>query len=156
MEKYIHALDKVYQKKHPGSSRDPAVDKHFRSGVELGIGIGNLILSATPHRILALIKLVGYSGDRGTGIRFLTNMGGWNDKAGPSVSAADEGLRRPIADIALLVMHLIASILIFDGVSPTAAAGIVEWNSARFPNGPFYLMAEARLNLIRLVHFFRS
>ena len=56
---------------------DPSIDSHFRSGVYLGVGMCNLILSMMPGKLMALVELFGYKGDRKVGLELLMKAGGW-------------------------------------------------------------------------------
>lgn len=60
---------------------DTSIDSHFRSGVYLGVGMSNLILSMMPSRLLALIELFGYKGDRQIGLQTLYKAGGWTQES---------------------------------------------------------------------------
>jgi hypothetical protein len=66
---------------------DSSIDSHFRSGVYLGVGLSNLVLSMMPSRLLALIELFGYRGDRQIGLQMLYKAGGWTKESDePSIS----------------------------------------------------------------------
>jgi hypothetical protein len=56
---------------------DPSIDLHFRSGVYLGVGMCNIILSMMPGRLMTLVELFGYKGDRKIGLELLMKAGGW-------------------------------------------------------------------------------
>ena len=56
---------------------DPSIDSHFRSGVYLGVGTCNLILSMMPGKLMTLVELFGYKGDRKAGLELLMKAGGW-------------------------------------------------------------------------------
>lgn len=58
---------------------DPSIDPHFRSGVYLGIGMSNIILSLMPGKLATLVELFGYKGDRKLGLKLLMRAGGWGD-----------------------------------------------------------------------------
>ena len=80
--KYVEEMDAAAK-----GAEDPSIDADFRSGVYLGVGLSNLILSMMPSRLLSLIELFGYKGDRHTGLRLLYKAGGWTKEAEePSVS----------------------------------------------------------------------
>jgi hypothetical protein len=67
---------------------DKSIDIHFRSGVYLGNGASNLILSLMPGKLQTLVELFGYKGDRRLGLELLAKPGGWTEKTTePSVSA---------------------------------------------------------------------
>jgi hypothetical protein len=55
----------------------PSIDPHFRSGVYLGLGMSHLVLSMMPGKLLALVELFGYKGDRKFGLELLERAGGW-------------------------------------------------------------------------------
>jgi hypothetical protein len=134
---------------HPPES--PKVDKHFRSGVYLGAGMSTLILSLLPARLLNIIELFGYAADRAEALELLGRAGGWgkprphaaftsdddgtHEDAGPTVSTEQEGVRRAICDMALLIFHLVLSSFTFDGVDTHMAARVVSWNLKRYPDG---------------------
>lgn len=46
-----------------------------------------------------------------------------------------EGVRRTICDICLLIFHLVLSSFTFDGVDITMAQKILDWNLRRYPSG---------------------
>ena len=58
---------------------DPSIDRHFRSGVYLGIGMSNIILSLMPGKLATLVELFGYKGDRTLGLKMLMRAGGWGE-----------------------------------------------------------------------------
>lgn len=48
---------------------------------------------------------------------------------------ADEGVRRSICDMSLLMFHLFLSSFTHDGVDVMMAQKIVDWNLKRYPEG---------------------
>lgn len=58
---------------------DPSIDPHFRSGVYLGIGMSNIILSLMPGKLATFAELFGYKGNRMFGLKMLTRAGGWGE-----------------------------------------------------------------------------
>lgn len=52
-----------------------------------------------------------------------------------SIRIGDEGVRRTICDIVLLIFHLVLSSFTFDGVDIAMAQKILDWNLKRYPNG---------------------
>lgn len=83
--KFLEEVDAAAQAQ--GKAEDTSIDSHFRSGVYLGVGMSNLVLSMMPSRLLALIELFGYKGDRHVGLEMLYKAGGWTqDSDEPSVS----------------------------------------------------------------------
>lgn len=87
---YLDAVDAEYTTAQ-GSSKpldDPAVDTHFRSGVYLGVGMCNIVLSLMPGKLMTLVELFGYHGDRKVGLDMLMRAGGWEEGAEePKVAA---------------------------------------------------------------------
>ncbi|KAF8057392.1 hypothetical protein FPV67DRAFT_1527200 [Lyophyllum atratum] len=129
---------------------DPSVDAHFRSGVYLGNGLCNVVLSLIPGKLATIVELFGYKGDRTLGLDLLMRAGGWNEEGSePGVGTVDEGVRRVLSDMALLVFHLVLSNFTVEGVDISVAKKIVEWNIKRYPNGVFFLFGAGRLALQR-------
>ncbi|KAF8070007.1 hypothetical protein FPV67DRAFT_1753952 [Lyophyllum atratum] len=137
---------KTTRKKPP---QDPTIDAHFRSGVYLGVGMCNIILSLMPGKLATLVELFGYKGDRALGLDMLMRAGGWDDEEGGPISTKDEGVRRTICDMALLIFHLVLSSFTVEGVDIRVAGRVLEWNLKRYPNGVFFLFGAGRLALHR-------
>jgi hypothetical protein len=132
---------------------DPSIDCHFRSGVYLGIGMSNIILSLMPGKLATLVELFGYKGDRKLGLKSLMRAGGWGDGQQvvepselphlilfsilnpTSAGIAEEGVRRTICDMSLLIFHLVLSSFTFDGVDIAVAQRVLDFNMKRYPNG---------------------
>lgn len=82
--RYLEAVDAAYAAAHANDDasdrllEDPSIDVHFRSGVYLGVGMSHLILSLMPARLLAIVELFGYRGDRKEALRLLDRAGGWD------------------------------------------------------------------------------
>ncbi|KAJ8509486.1 hypothetical protein ONZ45_g8372 [Pleurotus djamor] len=153
-EKYRLSAQEASSPTSPSSesapTEDPSIDAHFRSGVYLGVGLSNIILSLMPSKILSIVELFGYKGDRKFGLHVLMKTGGWTKGVSePSVSAADEGARRTICDMALLIFHLVLSSFTFECIDVSIAQTILEWNLKRYPNGVFFLFGAGRLALVR-------
>ena len=117
---------------------DDSLDPHWRSGVLLGMGVSNLVLSLLPGRVISIAELFGYKGDRKVGLDLLMRAGGWTkDSSEPSVSIEEEGLRRSLCDMYLLLFHLVLSAFTFTGVDLEMAETILNWNLKRYPAGMF-------------------
>lgn len=68
---------------------DKSIDQHFRSGVYLGVGMCNLILSLMPGKLATFVELFGYKGDRHAGLELLLKAGGWKeDKDEPEINTS--------------------------------------------------------------------
>ena len=84
--KYLEEVDAAARASGKGTE-DTTIDPDFRSGVYLGVGLSNLILSMMPSRLLSLIELFGYKGDRHVGLKLLYKAGGWTQESDePSIS----------------------------------------------------------------------
>ena len=162
--KYLEAMDADAADKGKGPE-DTSIDPDFRSGVYLGVGLSNLILSLMPSRLLTIVELFGYKGDRHAGLAYLQRAGGWTAESdipsvglGTSISihssapqrtsadphrlrhatcvgVAQEGVRRAICDMSLLIFHLVLSSFTFEGVDISMAQKILNYHITRYPNG---------------------
>lgn len=98
MHTYLEAIDAEAVAKGEGPI-DKSVDSDFRSGVYLGMGVVHLVLSFLPGRVIPILELFGYKGDRSAGLAMLAKCGGWTkDSKEPSVSREQEGLRRSLCE----------------------------------------------------------
>jgi len=83
--RFLETVDAEAEARGEGPE-DKSIDAHFRSGVYLGVGMTNLILSLMPTKLLTIVELFGYRGDRKAGLAALAKAGGWaSDSAEPSV-----------------------------------------------------------------------
>ncbi|KAI8919833.1 hypothetical protein DFJ77DRAFT_450115 [Powellomyces hirtus] len=64
------------------------VDEHFVSGVLLGVGSFNVVLSMLPAKVLRLFELIGFSGDRDFGLSRLEIGGMWDVRDRSALAAA--------------------------------------------------------------------
>lgn len=94
--KYVEAMDADAQAKGKGPE-DTSIDADFRSGVYLGVGLSNLMLSMMPSRILTIVELFGYKGDRHAGLAYLQKAGGWTSDL--DVPSVDLGANIRLSDI---------------------------------------------------------
>jgi len=155
---YLDAMDAEAAAKGLGAI-DTSIDEHFRSGVYLGVGMCNIVLSLIPGKLATLVEMFGYKGDRKVGLEMLMKAGGWvegEDEPRITVgerlvfvslkkhrffdrhslfSPAMEGLRRSICDMCLLIFHLVLSTFTFEGTDINTASKILNWNLKRYPNG---------------------
>ena len=69
---------------------DPSINSHFRSGVYLGVGMCNIVLSMIPGKLMTLVELFGYKGDRKVGLELLMKTGGWvEDSEDPEIGTGE-------------------------------------------------------------------
>ncbi|THH15435.1 hypothetical protein EW146_g5037 [Bondarzewia mesenterica] len=91
--KYIDAMDAEAQARGEGPE-NKSIDAHFRSGVYLGVGLSNIILSLMPAKLLTIVELFGYKGDRHAGLALLEKAGGWTTASSePGISQGWSGIR---------------------------------------------------------------
>ncbi|KAG2117585.1 hypothetical protein DEU56DRAFT_761371 [Suillus clintonianus] len=108
-----------------------------------------LVLSMMPAKLLPLMELFGYKGDRKFGSELLERAGGVFELLDGAHNVYAEGVRRAICDMSLLIFHLVLSAFTFEGVDVRKAARVLEWNLKRYPNGVFFLFGAGRLALVR-------
>lgn len=84
--KYVHTMDAESIAKG-GPPEDPSIDAHFRSGVYLGAGMTTLILSLMPAKLLTIVEMFGYRGERSEALELLGRAGGWSKESDePAIS----------------------------------------------------------------------
>lgn len=129
--------------------RDKSIDEDFRSGVFLGNGLISLILGLLPGKILKVMDVFGYTGDTHTGLETLMEAGGWVQKGSqkkPKVSIEDEGIRRAVCDMGILLFHLVISVFVpVTGVDIQFADRVLHYYLDRYPRGVFFLYFSGRL-----------
>lgn len=82
--------------KHRKNWESPESNMHFESGVKMGMGTFNLMISLLPQRVIKLLEFIGFSGNKAKGLADL--MAGYE---------MTEGLRRNLSIMTLLGFHLI-------------------------------------------------
>lgn len=133
--KWLEEADAAAQAAGKGPE-DTKIDAHLRSGIYLGVGMSHVILSLLPSRLMSLIELFGYKGDRHLGLKTLYRAGGWTAESDePGVSSENEGVRRTICDMALVIFHLFLSAFTFEGVDMRMAEKILNYHIKRYPDG---------------------
>ena len=87
--KYLKTMDEEASSRGDGPE-DKSIDSDFRSGVYLGVGTSNIMLSLMPARVVSLMEVFGYKGDRDFGLSLLARAGGWTeDSLTPSISIGE-------------------------------------------------------------------
>ncbi|XP_020284441.1 tetratricopeptide repeat protein 39B-like [Pseudomyrmex gracilis] len=112
---------------------------HFESGVRMGIGAFNLMISLLPARVIKLLEFIGFSGDKDYGLAEL--KAGYNEK---------RGLRQLLCVMTLLSYNLIETFLL------SHSDGDLEWceqvleeQLSLYPNGAWFLFFKGRLELTK-------
>lgn len=129
------------------------IDDHFTSGVALGIGCFNLMLSLLPPNVLKVVEFIGFTSNREYGLKQLESIGGWEpyhkdaDLPLPEKQGPDEGLRRQFCDMALIMYHVViaSSIPVADG-DISFAEDILNYNLEIYPDGVLFLYFSGKLN----------
>ncbi|VDL90769.1 unnamed protein product [Schistocephalus solidus] len=93
---------KIHTNKDWGNSPSRAA---FDCGVHMGVGAFNLLLSLLPSRVLSLLEIVGFSGNRDVGLKLL--------REGAKIR---DGVRDPLCTLIILVYDLYATQMI--GIQP--------------------------------------
>ncbi|XP_054281033.1 tetratricopeptide repeat protein 39B-like isoform X2 [Macrosteles quadrilineatus] len=118
---------------------DEAHKVHFESGVRMGIGAFNLMISLLPSRIIKLLEFIGFSGSKEVGLKEL-HMG----------YELKQGLRHVLSVMTLLSYHLI--IVYFLGHSDgdlELCDQILKAQLKLYPEGAWFLYFKGRLELMK-------
>ncbi|XP_047123954.1 tetratricopeptide repeat protein 39B isoform X1 [Hydra vulgaris] len=119
---------------NPFSLKGSSTRADFESGVEMGMGTFNLLLSLLPPRVLKLLEWVGFSGDKEQGLFLLDK--GCNSK----------GLRDAMCGITLLGFHLVVSPLLGIGDSDISySSKHLSRYMETYPNSSLFLYFSGRL-----------
>ncbi|CDW97623.1 hypothetical protein [Sporisorium scitamineum] len=147
--KFVEAVDAEAEEAEVSGKRHNVIhlDQDFRSGIYLGNAVCSLVLSLLPKNTLKIMEGFGFVGDRKFSLDLFARAGGWSKtKPLPTISADEEGVRRPLCDIAILMYHLwVSSYIPVTELDFEFADKVLSWNLVRFPNGIFYLFWSARL-----------
>ncbi|XP_063995679.1 tetratricopeptide repeat protein 39B-like [Diachasmimorpha longicaudata] len=108
---------------------------HFESGVRMGIGTFNLMISLLPGRVIKLLQFIGFSADKEYGLRELQL--GYNEK---------RGMRQVLCVITLLSYHLIVTFILShtDGDLDFCKEALDEQLDL-YPNSVWFLFFKGRL-----------
>ncbi|KAI5609288.1 tetratricopeptide repeat protein 39B [Silurus asotus] len=110
----------------------------FESGVKLGIGSFNLMLSLLPGRILRLLEFIGFSGNREFGLAQLRE------------GAASYSLRSILCVLTLLLYHTYVCLILGTGEGNLVEAeALLEPYLDKFPKGSIILFYTARIAVLR-------
>ncbi|KAL3115831.1 hypothetical protein niasHT_007131 [Heterodera trifolii] len=134
-------------------SSNPSLRRQFEAGIRAGFGLFNVMLSAMPTRVSALLQLVGFSGDRDFGMSELVSVCPFFLPFEcrffqQSASMADT-LRAPLAAMVLISYQLFLAHLL-DGCPPDLAlcSQLLAPLVRQFPNGAVVLFLRARFHLV--------
>ncbi|XP_017853629.1 tetratricopeptide repeat protein 39B isoform X3 [Drosophila busckii] len=113
---------------------------HFDSGVHMGIGTFNLMISMLPARILKVLQFIGFSSSRNTGLKELQK------------GYQENGLRQILCALSLLGFHLMVVPMLSERQCLSdldLCDKIVMAQLSKFPNGVWMLFFKGRLELIK-------
>ena len=141
------ANEAVEQANRDGRPSTKAADQDLRSGVYFGMGCCMLVLSLLEPRMLRFMEGVGFAADRRQALRLFERAGGWTrDEVEPRIGVPQEGMRRPLCDLALLLYHLVIPTSVpLPDVDLSQADRVLSWNLHRFPQGTFFLFFSSLL-----------
>lgn len=112
---------------------------HFESGVRLGIGAFNLLISHLPTRIIKLLEFIGFSGSKERGLKELHLGYGLTD-----------GIRNILSVLALLTYHLIVLYVVSHSDGDLEfCEEILRTQLMLYPDGAWFLYFKARLEFMR-------
>ncbi|XP_068206005.1 tetratricopeptide repeat protein 39B-like isoform X2 [Palaemon carinicauda] len=119
-------------------SKDP--DKmHFESGVRMGVGAFNLMISQLPQKILKLLEFVGFSGNKHLGLAELERG-----------FFLEGSLRRVLCALVLLGYHLIATYVLGTAEGDLEMAQVILDDHLKlYPNGAWFLFFAGRLEFVK-------
>ncbi|KAK3090745.1 hypothetical protein FSP39_014266 [Pinctada imbricata] len=123
-------------------NRDFTMDQekvHFESGVKMGIGGFNLMISLLPSKILKLLEFVGFSGNKRHGLR---NLKDGSDNL--------NSLRGPLCSIVLIAYHTVVCYVLglADG-DIDLADQLLQPCLKDYPKGALFLFFAGRIEEVR-------
>ncbi|KAJ9589484.1 hypothetical protein L9F63_017301 [Diploptera punctata] len=118
---------------------DEGHKKHFESGVRLGMGMFNIMISLLPSRIIKLLEFIGFSGNKQIGLNDL--------KAGYNVPP---NLRHIVCAMALLGFHLgMECAVCHEETDIIFCEDILKKCLQLYPQGMLFLYFNGRMELIK-------
>lgn len=112
---------------------------HFESGVRMGVGAFNLMISQLPQKILKLLEFVGFSGNKHLGLKELERG-----------FFLEGSLRRVLCALVLLGYHLIATYVLGTAEGDLEMAQVILDDQLKlYPNGAWFLFFAARLEYVK-------
>ncbi|KAH3695481.1 hypothetical protein DPMN_082941, partial [Dreissena polymorpha] len=112
---------------------------HFESGVKMGVGSFNLMISLLPSKIMKLLEFVGFSGNKQLGLKELEHG-----------SSLFTSLRGPLCSIILIAYHTVVSYVLglADG-DIDMADRLLQPCLQHYPKGALFLFFAGRVAEIR-------
>ncbi|XP_048761372.1 tetratricopeptide repeat protein 39B-like [Ostrea edulis] len=112
---------------------------HFETGVKMGVGTFNLMISLLPSKILKLLEFVGFSGNKVYGLKCLSE--GSYDLS---------SLRGPLCSIIMMAYHTVVCYILglADG-DISYAAELLKPCLEKYPKGALFLFFDGRIEEVR-------
>lgn len=111
---------------------------HFESGVRMGTGTFNLMISLLPARVIKILEFIGFSGNKASGLADLHR--------GYELC----GLRQVLCALTLLGYHLIVCyVLSHQGGDLNLCNEILEAQLKQYPKGVWFLFFKGRLDFMQ-------
>ncbi|KAL1493308.1 hypothetical protein ABEB36_011387 [Hypothenemus hampei] len=111
---------------------------HFESGVKMGIGTFNLMISMLPSRIIKLLEFIGFSGNKKQGLNELIEGYQLN------------GIRQILCTMTLLGYNLIVLPVLSHREGDTVICqDILDNQLKRHPDGVWFLFFQGRLEFMK-------
>ncbi|XP_064477319.1 tetratricopeptide repeat protein 39B-like isoform X2 [Ornithodoros turicata] len=112
---------------------------HFESGVHLGVGAFNLLISQLPTRILKLLEFIGFSGNKTVGLRELEEG-----------CMLQDYLRGPLCSVVLVAYHTFVLYILGLGDGDLELSDkLVKGLLSKFPQGVLSLFFNARMYQVK-------
>ncbi|XP_035206125.1 tetratricopeptide repeat protein 39B-like isoform X2 [Stegodyphus dumicola] len=113
--------------------------KHFESGVRMGVGAFNLMISQLPTKVLKLLEFIGFSGNRQLGLKELDD--GY---------AIKESLRSPLCALILVTFHTLVTYIFGCGDGDIEASEkIVKDMLVRYPEAALFIFLSGRIKQLK-------
>lgn len=111
---------------------------HFESGVRMGNGTFNLMISLLPSRIIKLLEFIGFSGNKQLGLQDLM------------IGVEMLGLRQILCTMTLLSYHLIVCYVLSNQDGDLEFCNdLLNKQLTKYPNGVWFLFYKGRLEFMR-------
>ncbi|XP_025408940.1 tetratricopeptide repeat protein 39B-like isoform X2 [Sipha flava] len=121
------------------SESEKSYKDHFESGVRLGIGAFNLMISLLPSKIIKLLEFIGFSGSKEQGLSELQ-----------SCYQVTLGLRHVLCVLTLLTYNLVVIYVFSQEEGDLEFCDIaLRQQLALYPNGAWFLYLKGRLEFMR-------
>ncbi|XP_050401579.2 tetratricopeptide repeat protein 39B [Patella vulgata] len=112
---------------------------HFESGVRMGVGAFNLMISLLPGKVMKLLEFVGFSGNKQLGLSELENG-----------CKMQSSLRGPLCSIVLVAYHTVVTYVLGLGDGDIELASeILKPCLMNYPKGALFLFFAGRIEEVK-------